>query len=121
MSDIVVRKPGDVFRDQLSDGSEGPEMVMIPPGTFIMGSPDSESDRYDDEGPAHEVTIARAFALLKEKSLELRAVTSLAGLWKRQGKHSQGRDLLAPIFNWFTEGFETSNLIEARALLEELS
>jgi formylglycine-generating enzyme required for sulfatase activity len=63
MSDVFIRKPGDAFRDKLSDGSEGPEMVVIPAGTFMMGSPDSESDRYDDEGPVHEVTIARAFAL----------------------------------------------------------
>ncbi len=65
MSDMFVRKPGDVFQDQLSDGGDGPEMVVIPPGTFMMGSPDSESERYDDEGPVHEVTIAREFALTR--------------------------------------------------------
>ena len=55
------------------------------------------------------------------RSLELRAGTSLARLWACQGKRGEARDLLAPIYGWFTEGFETSDLREARALLEELS
>ena len=54
------------------------------------------------------------------KSLELRATTSLGRLWQRQGKRTEARDLLAPIYAWFTEGFDTLDLIEAKALLEEL-
>jgi predicted ATPase len=54
------------------------------------------------------------------KSLELRAATSLARLWADQGKRSQARDLLAPIYGWFTEGFETADLKDAKALLEQL-
>jgi predicted ATPase len=54
------------------------------------------------------------------KSLELRASTSLAELWRDQGKHAEARDLLAPIYGWFTEGFDTADLKDARALLEEL-
>ena len=54
------------------------------------------------------------------KSLELRAATRLAGLWRNQGKLAAARDLLAPIYGWFTEGFDTPDLIEARALLETL-
>ncbi len=50
------------FRDRLKDGSEGPEMVMIPAGSFRMGSPAGEAGRDDDEGPVHEVEVA-AFAL----------------------------------------------------------
>ena len=57
----------------------------------------------------------------KRSSLELRAGTSLAHLWACQGKRGEARDLLAPIYGWFTEGFETSDLREARALLDELS
>jgi predicted ATPase len=52
--------------------------------------------------------------------LELRAATSLAGLWRDQGKRTEARDLLAPIYGWFTEGFDTSVLRDAKALLEEL-
>ena len=54
------------------------------------------------------------------KSLELRAATSLARLWLRQTKTDQARGLLAPIFNWFTEGFETTDLRAAKTLLDEL-
>jgi predicted ATPase len=54
------------------------------------------------------------------KSLELRAATSLACLWRDQGKMQQARELLAPVYGWFTEGFDTRDLKEAKALLEEL-
>jgi predicted ATPase len=55
------------------------------------------------------------------KSLELRAATGLARLWQRQGKRAAARELLAPIYGWFTEGFDTADLQEAKALLEELA
>jgi predicted ATPase len=55
------------------------------------------------------------------KSLELRAVMSLARLWQRQGKKTEARQRLAGIYSWFTEGFDTADLKEAKALLEELS
>jgi len=55
------------------------------------------------------------------KSLELRATVSLCRLWQAQGKQEQARQLLAEIYNWFTEGFDTVDLKDARALLEELS
>jgi predicted ATPase len=55
------------------------------------------------------------------KSLELRAVMSLARLWQQQGKRTQARQLLAEIYGWFTEGFDTKDLQEAKALLEELT
>jgi predicted ATPase len=55
------------------------------------------------------------------KSFELRAATSLARLWRQQGKRAEARELLAPIYRWFTEGFDTLDLQEAKALLEELA
>jgi predicted ATPase len=55
------------------------------------------------------------------KSLELRAATSLARLWQRQGKCTEARELLQPVYDWFTEGFDTPDLKDAKALLEELS
>ena len=55
------------------------------------------------------------------KSLELRAVRSLARLWQSQGKKAEAQQLLAEIYGWFTEGFDTKDLQEAKALLEELS
>ena len=52
------------------------------------------------------------------KSFELRAATSLARLWHQQGKRQEAHDLLAPVYNWFTEGFDTADLQDAKALLE---
>jgi predicted ATPase len=54
------------------------------------------------------------------KSWELRAAMSMARLWRDQGKRQQARDLLAPVYGWFTEGFDTSDLVDARALLDQL-
>src|SRR5262249_17433377 len=54
------------------------------------------------------------------KSLELRAVMSLSRLWQQQGKKEEARQMLAEIYGWFTEGFDTRDLQEAKALLEEL-
>jgi predicted ATPase len=54
------------------------------------------------------------------KFWELRAATSLARLWRAQGKRQQAHDLLGPVYGWFTEGFDTLDLKEAKALLDEL-
>ncbi len=55
------------------------------------------------------------------KSLELRAATSLARLWQSQDKRQAAYELLAPVYEWFTEGFDTADLQDAKALLEELA
>jgi predicted ATPase len=55
------------------------------------------------------------------KSWELRAAMSLSRLWQQQGKRDDARELLAPVYGWFTEGFDTANLQEAQALLDELT
>jgi len=54
------------------------------------------------------------------KSWELRAAMSMARLWRDQGKRDEARDLLSPVYGWFTEGFDTLDLKEAKALLDEL-
>jgi predicted ATPase len=54
------------------------------------------------------------------KSWELRTAMSLSRLWQQQGKRVEAYDLLAPIYRWFTEGFDTADLQEAKALLEDL-
>jgi predicted ATPase len=55
------------------------------------------------------------------KSLELRAAMSLARLWQRQGKRAEARQMLAEVYGWFTEGFDTADLQEAKALLDALA
>jgi predicted ATPase len=64
------------------------------------------------------LTVARQ---QQAKSWELRASMSLARLWRDQGKVQQARELLAPVYGWFTEGFDTRDLKEAKVLLEELA
>ena len=74
--------------------------------------------------PEAESCFRRAIDFARQRnarSWELRAVTSLARLWRDRGKRSDARDLLAPVYGWFTEGFETKDLKEAKLLLGELA
>ena len=75
-------------------------------------------------GSEAQVCFQQAIAIARKQqsnSLELRAATSLARLWQQQGKQTEARELLAPVYNWFTEGFDTKDLQEAKALLTDLS
>jgi predicted ATPase len=65
----------------------------------------------------HALAVAR---VQQAKSWELRAAMSMARLWRDQGEREEARDLLAPVYGWFTEGFDTRDLKEAKALLDEL-
>jgi predicted ATPase len=70
---------------------------------------------------AAEASYREALALAQQQSAklwELRAATSLARLWREQGRRGEARELLAPVYGWFTEGFDTADLKEAKALLE---
>ena len=96
-----------------------------------MGSRDSPHTAGEIElkSPAPQIVKAeecfeRALAIARKqqaKSWELRAAMSLARLWRDQGKPQQARELLAPVYGWFTEGFDTLDLKEAKVLLEELA
>jgi predicted ATPase len=71
-----------------------------------------------------EACLQQALAIARRqqaKSWELRAAMSLSRLWQQQGKRTEAYDLLAPVYGWFTEGFDTADLRDARALLEELA
>ena len=77
-----------------------------------------------DGGANSEVYFARALSVARAqqaKSFELRAAMSMARRWSEQGKRSEARNLLAPIYGWFTEGFDTLDLKEAQVLLDELA
>ena len=86
-------------------------------GEIVLKSlaPDAEkAEKYFD----------RALAVARQqqtKSWELRAAISMARLWRSQGKPQQARELLASVYGWFTEGFDTRDLKEAKALLGELA
>ncbi len=71
-----------------------------------------------------EASLQKALNVARQqeaKSFELRAATSLARLWQRQGKTTEAHELLTPVYNWFTEGFDTADLKDAKALLAELT
>jgi predicted ATPase len=71
-----------------------------------------------------EAHFKRALAVARQqqtKSWELRSAMSMARLWRDQGKSTEARELLAPVYGWFTEGFDTRDLKEAKELLEELA
>jgi len=79
-----------------------------------MSSPQAEA----------EECFLKAIEIAKKqraKMWELRASVSLARLWQQQSKKEQARQMLAAIYNWFTEGFDTKDLQEAKGLIEELS
>ena len=71
-----------------------------------------------------EACFHQALAIARRqeaKSRELQAAMSLTHLWQQQGKHAEAYELLAPIYGWFTEGFDTADLKDAKALLDELA
>jgi predicted ATPase len=77
-----------------------------------------------DNAPESESCFQQAISIAQNqsaKSWELRAATSLARLWQSRGKREEAHELLEPVYNWFTEGFDTADLIDAKALLDELS
>jgi predicted ATPase len=77
-----------------------------------------------NEHSAAEDGYRQALAVARQQSAklwELHAAASLARLWRDQGKRNEGRDLLAPVYGWFTEGFDTPVLQDAKTLLDELA
>jgi len=86
-------------------------------GEIALMSPDLDAAKAEAHFE-HALAIARE---QQAKSWELRAAMSMARLWRDQGKRQQAHDLLAPVYGWFTEGFDTLDLKEAEALLEQLT
>ena len=110
----VSAKPWKQLKPPKKHGSR-PRLIALA-GEIALRSPKP------DTAKAQEY-FERALAVSRKqqtKSWELRACMSLAPLWRDQGKVQQARELLAPIYDWFTEGFDTRDLKEAKALLNEL-
>jgi predicted ATPase len=106
----LYRLKGELLRmGEREKGGKGEEISHSPTPPFAPSSP--------------EACFLKAIEIARRqqaKSLELRATVSLARLWQQQGKKEEARQMLAEIYNWFTEGFDTKDLQEAKALLEEL-
>jgi predicted ATPase len=86
-------------------------------GVIVLLSPASDAAKAEAYFE-HALAVARQ---QQAKSWELRAAMSLARLWRDHGKPQQARELLAPVYGWFTEGFDTVDLQEAKALLDTLA
>jgi predicted ATPase len=74
-----------------------------------------------EEGQSVVEEALRIARRQQAKSYELRAATSLARLWAESGRREEARELLAPVYDWFTEGLDTADLKEAKGLLDELT
>jgi hypothetical protein len=88
------------------------------------GKPKRDKDKTGEFEKEAEALIQKAIEVSREqqaKSWELRAVMSLSRLWQKQGKKEEARKMLEDIYGWFTEGFDTADLKEAKSLLEALS
>jgi len=93
-----------------------PELYWLKGALLLQQASDNQTEA--ESCFFHALEIART---QQAKSFELRAATSLARLWQQQGKCQEAHDLLAPVYGWFTEGFDTADLIDAKALLDALS
>jgi predicted ATPase len=92
-----------------------PELYRLKGELLLQRNLDNQADA---ESCFHDaIRIAQS---QQSKSFELRATTSLAKLWHQQGKRQEAHDLLEPVYHWFTEGFDTADLQDAKALLEAL-
>jgi predicted ATPase len=93
-----------------------PELYRLKGELLLQQSLDNQADA--ETCFHHALDIART---QQAKSFELRIATSLARLWQQQGKRQEAHDLLAPVYHWFTEGFDTADLKDAKALLDALA
>jgi predicted ATPase len=102
--------------DKTGEGWCEPELYRLKGVLLLQQNSDHQAEA--ESCFHHALEIART---QQAKSFELRTATSLARLWQRQGKRQEAHDLLAPVYKWFTEGFDTADLQDAKALLNELS
>jgi predicted ATPase len=110
---VLAEVPG--VRDSRGEGQGTAEVYRLR-GELLLTC----SCKYEAEA---EACFQQALAIARRqqaKALELRAAMSLARLWQQQGKHVAAYELLAPVYGWFTEGFDTTDLQEAKVLLVEL-
>jgi hypothetical protein len=97
------------------------QKFQVSSSTFQVPNPQSSTPSLQSEAEACFLKALEVACRQSAKSWELRAATSLARLWQQQGKQAEAHQLLSEVYNWFTEGFDTKDLQEAKALLEELT
>jgi predicted ATPase len=118
-----IEKASPLFIDEAKSVIKGNGETWFEPNVHLIAGDIALKlpQPYAAEAETH---FERAIAVARQqqaKSWELRAATSMARLWRDQGRPQQARELLTPVYGWFTEGFDTRDLQEAKALLEELA
>jgi predicted ATPase len=123
---LAVLAEAEVFIAETGERWEEAELYRLK-GELTLQQRQGESQKVDSQKSKEEEAEAcflQAIDVARQqqaKSWELRAATSLARLWQQQGKKAEAYKLLSEVYGWFTEGFDTKDLQEAKALLEELS
>jgi predicted ATPase len=112
---LVVFTEALTLVDTIGERWYEPELYRLKGALLFQQSSDNQIEA--EHCFHHAISIAQS---QQAKSWELRAATSLARLWQQQGKRQEAHDLLAPVYGWFTEGFDTVDLQEAKVLLDEL-
>ena len=107
--------------DKIGERMWEAELYRLKGGLLLQSQAQSAKSPGEQEA---EACFQKAIAIARQqqaKLLELRAMMSLSRLWQQQGKKAEAQQMLAEIYAWFTEGFDTKDLQEAKALLDELS
>jgi predicted ATPase len=115
-SGLTVLAEALTLAETTGDRWYDPELYRLKGALLLQQSADNHTEAQACFQQALDVAHSQ-----QAKSLELRAATSLGRLWQQQGKRAEARQLLAEVYNWFTEGFDTPDLREAKALLDELA
>jgi predicted ATPase len=115
-SGLIVLKEALALVDKTGERWCESELYRLKGELLLQQSSDNQVEAEDCFHQAIDIAQSQ-----QAKSFELRAATSLARLWQQQGKRAKARQVLGDIYNWFTEGFDTADLQEAKALLEVLS
>ena len=113
---LVALKLKDGFNSMEATGERWWEAELHRVNGIVLAA----LNKLDESQAAFEEAL-RVARHQQGKSLELRAATSLARLWGEQGRRAEARDLLTPVHGWFTEGFDTADLKDAKARLDELA
>ena len=108
----------DAFENLKSTGERWCEAELYRIGGAIKSAQPEMDEGEAEASLLSAISVARA---QKAKSWELRAATDLARLWQARGRTREAHDLLAPVYDWFTEGFDTADIRSARALLRDLT
>jgi predicted ATPase len=111
---LTVLTEALTLADTIGERWYAPELHRLKGELLLQQSSDHQAEAENCFQQA--ISLARS---QQAKSLELRAATSLARLWQQQGKSQEAHALLAPVYGWFTKGFDTADLQDAEALLEE--